>query len=80
MKRLRLGSRGSELALKQTNHVKKLLQEAYPNLNIEIQVIKTKGDLNLESSIEGLGGKSAFTSELEKQIFKNNMGYEFTRS
>ena len=41
------------------------LQEAYPNLNIEIKVIKTKGDLNLESSIEDLGGKSAFTSELD---------------
>ena len=73
MNRLTIGSRGSELALKQTNHVKKLLQEAYPNLNIEIQVIKTKGDLNLEASIEDLGGKSAFTSEIENQILENNI-------
>jgi len=73
LNRLTIGSRGSDLALKQTNHVKKILQEAYPDLNIEIKVIKTQGDLNLEKTIEDLGGKSAFTSELENQILKNNI-------
>ena len=73
MKILKIGSRGSDLALKQTNHVKKLLQEKYPDLKIEIQVIKTKGDINLETSIEDLGGKSAFTSEIENQILKNDI-------
>ena len=73
MNTLTIGSRGSDLALKQTDHVKNLLQEAYPDLDIKVQVIKTKGDLNLDESIEDLGGKSAFTSEIENQILKNKI-------
>jgi hydroxymethylbilane synthase len=70
---LTIGSRGSDLALKQTAYVKNLLQEAHPDLDIKVQVIKTKGDLNLDKSIEELGGKSAFTSEIENQILKNKI-------
>ena len=73
MNRLVIGTRGSKLALKQTDHVKSLLNKIYPDLDLKIQVVKTKGDLNLDKSIEDLGGKSAFTSELENQILENNI-------
>ena len=41
-----IGSRGSKLALVQTEEVKKMLQEKYPNTSMEMQIIKTKGDQN----------------------------------
>ncbi len=41
---LRLGSRGSQLAMWQAHRVKSLLEEAHPGINVEIIEIKTSGD------------------------------------
>ena len=41
-----IGSRGSELALWQANYIKRQLEKKNRNLNVEIKVIKTKGDNN----------------------------------
>ena len=40
---IRIGSRGSQLALWQTNHVIALLEAAHPGLKTEVEVIKTQG-------------------------------------
>ena len=43
-RKLVIGTRGSKLALWQANHVATLLREAEPALEVEIEVVKTKGD------------------------------------
>ena len=67
---LTIGTRGSQLALWQTNWVKARLLEANPGLEIQIQVISTKGDRVLDVSLPKLGeqGKGLFTKELEDAI------------
>jgi hydroxymethylbilane synthase len=65
-----MGTRGSQLALWQTNWVKARLLESHPELEIQIQVISTKGDRVLDISLPKLGeqGKGLFTKELEDAI------------
>ena len=62
LRMLRLGSRGSDLALWQTNHVHKLLQNAWPDLQVAIQIISTKGDQVLDTPLPLIGGKGLFTA------------------
>ena len=73
MKKIIIGSRGSDLALQQASQVMDMLKNAYPELKIQIQAIRTQGDLKLEKSIEDLGGKAAFTSELEVAILNQTI-------
>lgn len=62
-----IGTRGSKLALWQTNWVKTALESFHPNIEIEINIIKTRGDRILDVSLPKLGeqGKGLFTRELE---------------
>ncbi|MFD2205003.1 hydroxymethylbilane synthase [Kiloniella antarctica] len=66
---LRLGTRGSPLALAQANEVKRLLSEAHADLTadsaIEIVVIKTTGDKIQDRALSAIGGKGLFTKEIE---------------
>jgi hydroxymethylbilane synthase len=63
--KIHLGTRGSELALWQTNHVKILLEKQYPNIVIDVQAIKTTGDRILDAPLSKIGDKGLFTKELE---------------
>ena len=65
---LRIGSRGSDLALWQAHHVRNLLQAAHPKLEIEIEIIQTMGDRVLDSSLSLIGGKGVFTKEIENAL------------
>lgn len=65
---IRLGSRGSALALWQTEHVATRLQAAYPDLTIETVVIHTEGDRTLATPLPLIGGKGLFTLELENAL------------
>ena len=69
--RIVIGTRGSRLALWQTNWVKAELEKHHPGIRVEIQVISTKGDRVLDVSLPKLGeqGKGLFTKELEEAIF-----------
>lgn len=64
---LRLGSRGSKMALIQTETVKRLLIESHPKLDgaIEIVVITTTGDKVRDRRLSEVGGKGMFIRELE---------------
>lgn len=66
--RLRIGTRGSPLALWQTHHVGERLSAAHPGLEIEYITIHTQGDIDLESPLELIGGKGLFTSALEEAL------------
>lgn len=63
-----IGTRGSELALWQTNWVKAELEKYYPELNIQVEIIKTKGDKILDVSLSRIGDKGLFTKEIENAL------------
>ena len=65
---LRIGTRGSELALWQANWVKAKLQAVHPNLDVELIIIKTRGDIILDVPLAKVGGKGLFVKELEEAI------------
>ena len=68
-----IGSRGSELALWQSNFVKKELEKRNKNLSVEIKIIKTKGDKILDVALSQIGDKSLFTKELEVQLLNKKI-------
>src|SRR5262245_5287495 len=61
----RLGTRASALARWQTDYVDQLLRNAWPVLEVQTQVISTKGDRTLDTPLPLIGGKGVFTAELE---------------
>lgn len=63
---IKIGTRGSKLALWQAYHVESLLQQA--GLQTEIVLIDTRGDQVLDVSISKIGSKGVFTQELEDQL------------
>ena len=65
LKTLRIGTRGSKLALWQTNWVAARLGERFPDLKIEIEIIKTTGDRILDVPLAKIGDKGLFTKELD---------------
>jgi len=66
MARLRIGSRGSQLALWQANHISTLLRER--GHEIEIEVIKTTGDKITDVALAQVGTKGMFTKEIEEAL------------
>ena len=60
-----IGTRGSQLALYQANKVKQELEKKYPELCVELKIIKTKGDKILDVALSKIGDKGLFTKELE---------------
>lgn len=70
MKKLKIGTRGSPLALIQTKIAIEALETHHPFLkgNIEIIPIKTTGDVIVDRSLVDIGGKSLFTKEIEDRL------------
>lgn len=66
MANLRIGSRGSQLALWQANHVSDLLRQQ--GHTVEIEVIKTTGDKVAEVALSKVGTKGMFTKEIEEAL------------
>ncbi|MBK9312695.1 MAG: hydroxymethylbilane synthase [Acidobacteria bacterium] len=68
MPNLIIGSRGSKLALWQSNWIKSRLEEAHPGLEVTIEIIRTTGDKLTEASLVKIGGKGVFTKEIEEAL------------
>ncbi len=66
MARLRIGSRGSQLALWQANHISALLREQ--GHEIELEIIKTTGDKITDVALAQVGTKGMFTKEIEDAL------------
>lgn len=66
MKRLRIATRKSPLALWQAEHVQARLQALHPGLQIELVTMSTRGDRILDSPLSKIGGKGLFVKELEQ--------------
>lgn len=63
---IKIGTRGSKLALWQAYYVENLLQKG--DVTTEIVIIETKGDKILDRSLSKIGSKGVFTQELEDQL------------
>ena len=67
---IKIGSRKSQLAIKQTEAVIKKLKEHFPNDTFEIVGISTKGDRQLDKSLQSFGGKGVFIKEIETALLR----------
>ena len=72
-KTIKIGTRGSKLALWQAEQVRERLSEAFPRLTFETIIIKTKGDIILDVSLSGMGDKGLFTKEIENALLNGEV-------
>jgi hydroxymethylbilane synthase len=70
---LRIGTRGSKLALVQSEWVKKEVQSRYPELRVELVKIRTKGDKITDAPLSKVGGKGLFVKEIEEALLKREV-------
>ncbi|MCP3678510.1 MAG: hydroxymethylbilane synthase [Deltaproteobacteria bacterium] len=65
---IRVGTRGSQLALWQANWVKSSIEERYAGTTVELVKIKTTGDKILDVPLAQVGGKGLFVKEIEEAL------------
>jgi len=70
---IRVGTRGSKLALAQTECVISQLSSLFPELVFEKVIIKTKGDKILDAPLSKIGGKGLFVKEIEEALLKGEI-------
>ncbi len=73
MTKLRIGTRGSRLALFQARLVETELRTAFPSLETEIKEIKTLGDIKPKEDISRMGGKGVFVKEIEQSLLSSEI-------
>jgi hydroxymethylbilane synthase len=76
MKKITIGARGSKLSLAYAAKVKRLILESETNLSnndIEIQSIKTSGDIFHDKKLSEIGGKNLFCKEIEESLMKKKI-------
>lgn len=71
--KIRVGTRGSNLALIQTNWAIDRLKEKFPEVEFEVNIIKTKGDKILHLSLDKIGDKGLFVKEIESQLLEGEI-------
>ncbi len=69
MNKLRIATRGSALALWQSKYIQNLI-ENNTEIEVELQSMKTKGDVILDTPLAKIGGKGLFTKELEESMLR----------
>ena len=70
---VRIGTRGSALAIAQALKVKQELLNCFPHLFIEIIKIKTSGDKYANANLAEIGGKGLFIKEIESELLENKI-------
>ncbi len=68
-----IGTRGSELALWQANHVKRAIEAAVPGRRISIKTISTTGDVIMETALSKIGDKGLFTKQIEMELLNGEI-------
>ena len=71
MKELIIATRGSRLALWQSEYIKAKIEERHKNVSVKLSVMKTQGDKILDTPLAKIGGKGLFTKELEDAMLDN---------
>lgn len=69
LKKIRIATRESPLALWQAGHVKARLMQNHPGLEVELIAMQTQGDKLLETPLSVVGGKGLFIKELEQALY-----------
>ena len=73
VKRLRIGTRGSSLALAQASQVEQALRAAWPGLETELVILRTKGDQVQDRPLSQVGQKGVFVSEFETALLEGRI-------
>ncbi len=71
---IRIGTRGSPLALWQANWIKSCLEEEHEDMRVELVRVKTSGDKIQDVPLAKIGGKGLFTKEIEESLIINRPG------
>jgi hydroxymethylbilane synthase len=71
--KIRIGTRGSQLALWQARHVKDLISDTFPDTQVTITVIKTTGDRITDRPLAQVGGKGLFVKEIETALLDHDI-------
>ena len=69
---IKVGSRGSDLALRQNEEVLEPLRPLYPDVEFQIVAVRTRGDVNPEAALAGMG-LGIFVSEIELQLLRGEL-------
>lgn len=70
MNKLTIATRGSKLALWQSTHIKAVLEENNPGLEVELKIVITSGDKIIDTPLAKIGGKGLFLKEIEEAMLK----------
>ena len=70
---LKIGTRQSLLALWQSNHIAACLRKQYPECEVVLKKIVTKGDKILDVPLAQIGGKGLFTKEIEEDLLSGEV-------
>ena len=70
---LRIGTRGSRLALAQAGWVQRQIEQARPDLTAELVAIRTSGDRFLDRPLSEIGGKGLFVKEIEEALLAGSI-------
>ncbi len=68
-----IGSRGSQLALWQTDFVKTRLEKRFPQAAFDVLIIRTTGDVMLDTALSKIGDKGLFTKQIETALLNNQI-------
>jgi hydroxymethylbilane synthase len=72
MKKIIIATRGSKLALWQSEHIKAELLKIDPSLEIKLKIVVTQGDKILDKPLADIGGKGLFIKEVEDELLNGN--------
>jgi hydroxymethylbilane synthase len=72
-KELRIGTRGSQLALYQANWVREKMLQMHPDLKVTLLTIKTTGDKMQDAPLAKIGGKGLFVKEIEEALIQKRI-------
>jgi len=72
MKKLVIATRGSKLALWQSEHIKAVLEEQNPGLEVSLKIVVTSGDKILDVPLAKIGGKGLFLKEIEETMLSGD--------
>jgi len=75
LNKLIIATRASDLALWQAYHIKERIETSFPNIQVELNKIVSKGDKILDKPLALIGGKGHFTKELEDEMLAGNADF-----
>ncbi|MBW1615003.1 MAG: hydroxymethylbilane synthase [Deltaproteobacteria bacterium] len=72
-RQIKIGTRGSRLALWQAGYIKSEIEKLNPQYNVTVTTIKTKGDIITDVPLAKIGGKGLFVKEIELALLNNQI-------